>query len=101
MLSGGVLQLKQREGKAIDHNEDVGTTVLAVLHNCELVGHDPVVVRRLFEINQPEACGPQLSVIVTVFNRHAFGDELVQPRVLIDRILGPRTLNRLDCFINQ
>ena len=101
MLSGRILQFQQREGDAVDHDEHVRAAVLAILDDRELVDSHPVVVRRLLEVHQPQACGPQLAIIVTVFNGHAVGDELMQTSVLVDGALRLSPLNHLHCFINQ
>ena len=101
MLGSWVLQLQQCEGEAIDHHQNIGTTVLAILHDRELVDRHPVVVRWLLEVHQPETCCAELAVIATVLDRHIFSDELMQARILVDRALRISSLNRLDCFVDQ
>ena len=97
----GVLQLQQGDRQPVEEDDDVGPTVLAGLHDGELVHDEPVVARRLLPVDQPHQRGADLAGSRTVLDRHAAGEQLVHTLVLRQGVLRLRTQQPSDGLLDH
>jgi len=102
LFVGGVLQLQDYQGQAVDEQDDVGPAAAAVLEHGELVHCQPVVVGRIIEVNHADLCAAQVAVGIAVFHRHAIHQQAVQGAVALKQVaalglrqLAPGILQRL------
>ena len=74
VLVGGVLQLDDGERQAVDEQHDVGPPFVLVLDHRELVDREPVVARRVVEVEHANLSAADPPLRVDVLHRHP-GDE--------------------------
>jgi hypothetical protein len=86
VLVSQVLQLEQTERHAIDEHQHIGAAVL-VPNDRELVDSQPVVVRRMLEVDQPHPIRSDSAVSPSVLDRHALREQLVHAKVLCKQAL--------------
>jgi len=78
---GGVLELDQAQGQAIEKHHHVGAaTVLAIAHG-ELVHHQPVVGADLSEVDQLHMIAGDAAIGPWIFHRHPFPQQAVKGAV--------------------
>ena len=72
-----------------------------VLDDRELVNRQPVVVRRVLEVDEPYGLGADVAVSIAVLDRHALDKQLPDAKVLGDRVLRLSALQALDRLIDE
>ena len=81
VLVGGVLELDQAQGQAVDEEHDVGTAVVLVLDDGELVDREEVVRPRALEVDDLRRRPPHGTAGVAVLHRHAVDQHPVEGAV--------------------
>ncbi len=71
VLVGGVLELDDAQGQAVDEEYDVGTAGVLILPDGELVDGQPVVVGGIVEVDDPRLRPEDGAVSRAVLHRHA------------------------------
>jgi hypothetical protein len=89
VLGRGVLQLQHRQRQAIHEQHHVRPAAVLVLHHAELVHRQPVVARRVVEVDHPRLRAADAAVGVAVFHRHAVHQQAVQRAVAHDQVCAP------------
>ena len=94
VLVGGVLELHHRQRQAVHAQHQIGPPRVLVLDDAELVHRQPVVARRVVEVDHPRLGAADVALGIAVLDRHAIDQQAVQGAVAHDelRALGPRQL---------
>ena len=78
VLVSGILEFDDAERETVHKQHDVGSAFLLVLHDRQLVDREPVVVLRVFEVDDLRLGAPDLAVFGPVLDRDAFDEHLVE-----------------------
>ena len=81
VLVGGVLELDHAQGQAVDEEHDVGTAVVLVLDDGELVDREEVVRPGVGEVDDLHRRPPHGAAGVAVLHRHAVDQHPVEGAV--------------------
>ena len=81
LVGGGVLEFDHPQRQAVDEQNDVGSALVLVLDNGELVNGEPVVVVRILEIEHTSLCATNCTIGGPVLHRDAVHDHMVKGAV--------------------